>query len=77
MSITEGFEGKMTDPANLFESCFPQEPVITLLSHARQLEAMLKKHQHSGSILFPRCPECGCPEDLGHTPTCELARLLG
>ena len=50
--------------------------VEDLITHARALEAMLKKHEFSGGDHSIWCPECKGYYADGHSPDCELARLL-
>lgn len=56
---------------------YDEDDVNELLTHARALEAMLTKHEwilddHMGNGY---CPECGSKMN-GHSPDCELARLI-
>jgi len=71
MSVTRDFEERISwDDMN--HSYFEYDTVIELLSHARALEAMLKKHE------FPENGDCEeCHEYRGrHSQDCQLAKLL-
>jgi hypothetical protein len=46
-----------------------------LLTHARSLEAMMRKHEWQLAG-YSVCLECDELESSGHSPDCELARLL-
>jgi len=51
--------------------------VNALISHTRKLEAMLKKHEFSDNDYMDNfCPSCYNYEIEGHSPDCELARLI-
>ena len=51
---------------------------LRLLEHTRKLEAMLKKHEWELSESgLDFCMECGGGRTMsGHSPDCELARLI-
>lgn len=81
MSITKGFEERRAFPVADGPARFYWDDVGHLLRHARELEAMLKKHEWAATLGPDRdaaCPECGEWAGLGgkHAPDCQLAKLL-
>ena len=77
MSITKGFENRKTWTDKGY--AYAEIPVTELLSHARALEAMLRKHEWDGRDpdLDEACLECGRYSGFGnHNPDCQLAKLL-
>lgn len=80
MSITKDFEGSY-HKAHLFRDTalvVTAKRVDALLTHARALEAMLKKHEwlHLAFRGLTACPECQQPRLAGHSTDCQLAKLL-
>ena len=75
MSITNNFEAL---PAGCMECGGPySKDVVALLDHARALEAMLKKHEWCAIAWGSAgCPECMKQTGQGHSPDCQLDRLL-
>lgn len=79
MNITNDFEdcAILSGDHTLGETMFRVADIVLLLAHARALEAMLKKVQWVtwvGDIRY--CPECEEHDFVGHTPDCQLAKLL-
>lgn len=72
MSITKDFEEKLQTSGG--HAYYHVHHVTPLLAHARALEGMLKKHEFTLEDFW--CPECGGRDDFGHTPDCQLAKLL-
>lgn len=81
MRITKDFEKRFLCEA-ASGSRFVSEEVVKLLAHARALEDMLRKHEWDGfdfgddEMCPDCCPECESARTNGHSPGCELARLL-
>lgn len=73
MSITKDFE--QTAMAHGLPM-YKMKEVDDLLTHARALEAMLKKHEFVVDEVYEACVECGMPQHSGHSKDCELAKLL-
>jgi len=75
MSITNNFEAL---PAGCMECGGPYiKDVVALLDHARALEAMLKGFEWVDNEWDEKwCLNCGNPIESGHSPDCQLARLL-
>ena len=70
---------KFTDNPELnriVASCNGPKEFYDLINHARALEAMLRKHEWSAGDFGGRCPECDGVDHRGHSPDCELARLI-
>jgi hypothetical protein len=83
--LTDGFERRVYDWTEFGDGdmVYSTPDVVALLAHARALEAMLKKHQWSGTGYYidiehpiSVCPECAERMVDPHAPDCELARLL-
>ncbi len=89
MSITKDFEKRnMTFDADGDPDYHDStQDVDQLLAHTRNLEAMLRKHEwarYDSEWGLSHCPECSGDRDdtgwitdkIGHSPDCELARLI-
>lgn len=81
MSITKGFEkGRWRADAFTADTLvYGQNDVDQLLTHARDLEAMLRKLEWADTDDFGDryCPECEMSRLGGdHTTDCQLAKLL-
>ena len=69
--LTDGFE----ELAGYgIERGFYITDVVRLLAHTRKLEAMIVNHFEGGHIGGDSCIVCG--QYSGHSPDCELARLI-
>ena len=86
MGLSFVYECPNADCGSQFVGEMDGDSVYDLLAHTSKLEAMLRKHEWADKnfgmesdesvYTISKCPECEMERLNGHSPDCELARLI-